>query len=262
MKKGVQMFTVRDYLHDAAQVQDTLAKIRAIGYDSMQAATPDFLTHREFMQMMADAGLGTYSANADFEAMERDDAAFADAVAQAQAYGVGFIAVGTLPTPLRESREGYREYAARANALCARLKAEGLRLYYHPHALECYSLGGGETGMDILLAETDPEGFWFTLDTHWLQSGGLDVCSWIAKVKGRMDMIHFKDYAIAGGADEVEAVRRQFAEVGEGNLDWPAIVAACRANGVQAVCVEQDICPGSPFDSLAKSYANMVRLGV
>ena len=38
-----------------------------------------------------------------------------------------------------------------------------------------------------------------------------------------------------------------------GNLDWDAIVAACRETGVTWYAVEQDDCPGDPFDSLAKS---------
>lgn len=262
MKRGVQLYTVRDFMNTPEQVQESLAKIKAMGYDSVQAWTPPFLNHRDFRRMIADSGLDTYCANADFAAMESDPQALPAAVEQAGIYGEPFLAIGTLPKELRESEEGYRDYARRVNVLCAKLKKEGIRLLYHPHALECFSLGGGRKGIDILLEETDPDGFWFTLDTHWLQSGGLNVCQWIEKVRGRMQMIHFKDYAIVGGAETIETVCKNFAEVGEGNLDWPAIIAACKQNGVLAAVVEQDTCAGDPFDSLQKSYRNMERLGV
>ena len=77
-----------------------------------------------------------------------------------------------------------------------------------------------------------------------------------------MVTVHFKDYKIIGGATYVEEVCKLFAEVGEGNLDWPEIIAACNEIGVKNAVVEQDICNGDPFDSLAVSYRNMVKFGV
>ncbi len=62
-----------------------------------------------------------------------------------------------------------------------------------------------------------------------------------------MSVVHFKDYKIVGGADPIEQVCKDFAEVGEGNLNWPAIIEACREVGVEAVIVEQDVCPRDPF---------------
>jgi len=262
MKKGVQMFTVRDYMNDRQQVERTLRTIREIGYDSIQAATPEFMTHREFKGCMERFGLGTYSANADFETMRDNPAEFAAAVEQAEIYGVSYIAIGTLPEEMRESPQGYRRFAEQAGQVGQRLLKDGIRLLYHPHALEFYSFGKGLKGMDILMDETDPKSFHFSLDTHWLACGGVDICDWLKKAKDRMELVHFKDYAIVGGANTVETVCKGFAEVGEGNIDWPKVIDTCRETGVQAVAVEQDVCPGNPFDSLRISFENMVKLGV
>jgi sugar phosphate isomerase/epimerase len=46
----------------------------------------------------------------------------------------------------------------------------------------------------------------------------------------------------------------QWTEVGSGNLDWKRIIAAAEASGCEWYVVEQDTCPGDPFDSLRKSY--------
>ena len=153
-------------------------------------------------------------------------------------------------------------FAAGVNQIAAQLKPEGMRLLYHPHALESYSLGGGRKGLDILIEETDPDGLHFALDTHWLQSAGLNPPDQIRRVKGRMHIVHYKDYKIIGGAVKIEDVVKMFGEVGEGNLDWPAIIQASRDIGVEYAIVEQDICPGDPFASLQISFENLVKFGV
>jgi sugar phosphate isomerase/epimerase len=45
-----------------------------------------------------------------------------------------------------------------------------------------------------------------------------------------------------------------FAEVGHGNLDWKKILASAQRAGVEWLIVEQDDCPGDPFDSIRKSF--------
>jgi sugar phosphate isomerase/epimerase len=48
--------------------------------------------------------------------------------------------------------------------------------------------------------------------------------------------------------------KHQFCEVGRGNLNWRRILAAAEKSGCQWFIVEQDTCPGDPFDSLKISY--------
>lgn len=42
--------------------------------------------------------------------------------------------------------------------------------------------------------------------------------------------------------------------VGQGNLNWKAIIQACKHSDVLYCAVEQDSCEGSPFDALKTSY--------
>jgi len=51
------------------------------------------------------------------------------------------------------------------------------------------------------------------------------------------------------------------AEVGEGNLDWPDILAAAREAGTEWYIVEQDTCQRDPFESLAISLRNLRDMG-
>ena len=95
------------------------------------------------------------------------------------------------------------------------------------------------------------------LDVYWLVAGGADPVQWIEDLSGRQTIVHFKDMAVAPDRTQ------RFAEVGEGNLNWPRIVAACRAANIEWAFVEQDDCYGQdPFACLATSYRNLRALGL
>ena len=264
MKRGAQTYTVRDCMKDKEQFEETMKKIKAIGYDSIQGGRGPGMTDVETKAMLDDIGLVNCSSGGSFEAMLTNPEAVKKAVASANIYGVKYVGVGTLPDEQRESVDGFKKYAADLNKIGNELKKEGCGILYHNHALEFYSFGGGKHGMDILFDETDPSCVFFSLDTHWLASGGVNPVDWIYNAKGRMPIIHFKDYAITGGAEFVEGVCKKFAEVGEGNLDWVNIIKACHDTGIEYAIVEQDSYwrNDCPFESLKISYDNMVKFNV
>jgi sugar phosphate isomerase/epimerase len=70
-----------------------------------------------------------------------------------------------------------------------------------------------------------------------------------------MQVVHLKDMAIVEN-------NQVFAEIGEGNLNWPAILQACRDSGVEWYVVEQDTCLRDPFESLAISYSYLQKLAI
>ena len=104
---------------------------------------------------------------------------------------------------------------------------------------------------------TDPEFVKAEIDTYWIARGGQDPAKWIYKVKGRMPVVHFKDFALIG-KDAHEC------EVGSGNLDWKDIIKACKKTKVRWYVVEQDnpFKDRNIFDSLTESYENLRRFGV
>jgi len=261
MIKGVQAWTVREFLGEE-HIRETYRKIADIGYKSVQAGAPQFMSAQDFQDMLQENGLVNTSSYSDFERLKTDKDEVKRAVTNARIYNTRYIGLGTIPEEYRNDLDGFKRFAKEMNEIAVELKKEGCGLLYHHHALEFLSFGGGLNGMDILTDETDPEGVFWTLDTHWLASGGVDLVYWINKLKNRMPIIHFKDYGIGTGAVLIEGVCKTFAEVGEGNINWPPVIQACRDAGIEHAVVEQDTCPGNPFDSLQKSYDNMVKFGV
>ena len=68
--------------------------------------------------------------------------------------------------------------------------------------------------------------------------------------------------AIAKGDMSVFFNTVQFAEIGEGNLDFKAIIEACERTGVKYLPIEQDDTYGrDPFESLQISMDNLKALG-
>jgi sugar phosphate isomerase/epimerase len=114
---------------------------------------------------------------------------------------------------------------------------------------------GDRTGLDVIYEESDPEYLQAEIDTYWVQHGGGDPIAWIRKMKDRMPVIHFKDMVIYEG-------EQTMAEIGEGNLNWPGILEACKDANVEWYAIEQDRCMGDPFDSLRISYDNLRGMGV
>ncbi len=253
----VQGYTIREYIGDEAQVRDTFRKLAHIGYRGVQMSVPQTMTQARLKEVFDEFGLVRASASSGLANFMKDPGA---PIAEAHLFGTPLISITTLPVEQRESPDGFKRFAQELNAAGEIARREGCALGYHNHALEFRSFGG-VTGMDILLAETD-DIVEFILDTHWLAAGGVNPPDWIRRVRGRMSLVHFKDYAIGPGAENIGQVVKEFAEVGMGNLNWHEIVKACRETGVRDFAVEQDHCKVDPFTSLAISYKNLKALGL
>ena len=110
--------------------------------------------------------------------------------------------------------------------------------------------------LEIIFDESNPQYLSAEIDTYWIQHGGGDPADWIRKMSSRIPVVHFKDMVI------LEDGSQAFAEVGEGNLNWPAILAATEESQVSWIVVEQDVCQRDPFESLQISYHNLLGMGL
>ena len=102
-------------------------------------------------------------------------------------------------------------------------------------------------------------------DTFWVQYGGGDPVAWIKRMTGRMPVVHFKDMTILFDPQDAATLwtgKQTMAEIGVGNLNWPAILKACEEAGVEWCAIEQDVCRRDPFESLKISYENLKAMGL
>jgi len=254
---GVQGFTVRDYMGDKKQLEETFKKIADIGYNGIQTDIPSYIDIHELKEMLSGYGLRSLTVDGSaYDIIDKPE----PIITAAHILGIDLVFVESIPVEMRNSEDDYHRFAADLNRAGKIAAAEGLRISYHPHSVEFCSFGG-YNGMDILINETD-DCVEFMPDTHWQASAGVNPPDFIRRLVGRCSQIHFKDYAIELGAKKLETVLRQYAEVGQGNLNWPDIIRACRETGIRIFVVEQDICKVDPFTSLAISFKAMKLLGL
>jgi sugar phosphate isomerase/epimerase len=249
---AAQLYTLRDYTRTARELAVTLHRVRAIGYRAVQVSAIGPIAPEELRAILHGEDLAMCNTHTDYERLVAELPAV---VAEHRLWDCRHVAIGGMPDQyFAAGEEGYHRFAREANAIGHSLHEAGLTFSYHNHNVE-FTRFGARSGLEILLAETDPRYFQAELDTYWVQAGGGDVVQWIRRVKDRMPVVHLKDMVMQG--------RKQvMAEVGEGNLNWPGILQACREAGVQWYAVEQDICQRDPFESLAISYHNLQAMGL
>ncbi|MFC5649619.1 sugar phosphate isomerase/epimerase family protein [Paenibacillus solisilvae] len=246
---AAQLYTLRNFTRTAEEFDATMKRVKQIGYDAVQVSGTGPIAPDDIQQICETEQLTICATHIPFDRLVND---LDNVIKQHQSWNCRYVGLGALPSEYRGGREGYTAMGRLMTEIGRKLTAAGLQLIYHNHKFE-FEKFEGKTGMDWLLESSDPEHVGFELDTYWVQAGGADPVEWIRKVEGRMKVIHLKDMAIVGD-------KQVFAEIGQGNLNFPAILQACRETGVEWYVVEQDDCPGDPFDSLSISYQALSKL--
>lgn len=247
---AAQLYTLRDHLRTPEDIERTLHRVKDLGYDAAQLSALGPIDPHDLKRILDDAGISVCATHVPFERL-RDD--LEAVVEEHRLWNCTYVAIGGLPADYRNV-EGYHRFAKEGSEVARNLKAHGLTFGYHNHSFELERFNG-VTGLEILYSESDPAVFTGEIDTYWIQHGGGDPAWWIRRMSGRIPVIHLKDMAVKGN-DPI------MAEVGEGNLNWEAILPACKDAGVQWYVVEQDWCQGDPFDSLALSLRNLRKMGI
>ena len=246
---GIQLYTVgADMEKDPA---GTLKKIAEIGYAEVETAGFGKLSAAQFRSLISDAGLRVPSAHLQF-GMQETAKLLDDAKALGVTYVVSSVLLaeppahadfkGFLAALNSRTADEYKRTAAKANEIAQQAKAAGLQYAYHNHNFEFRDLGGGQTGYDILLRETDPSLVKFEADCGWMRVAGADPVAYLSRHPERYVMLHIKDFknltkpvTTLLGPDAPTPT-----ELGRGSIDLKSIVEAGRKAGIRHMFVEQE----------------------
>jgi sugar phosphate isomerase/epimerase len=240
----------------------SMEKIAAIGYRGIESGTslPDLAgaAPGEIRRRLDDLGLGILAFHTQkFRLQEHGEGHTLDLAAEV---GSPLVTLSWGPV---EDVEQLKKDAELYNRIGAACQTRGLKLAYHNHDHE-FACFDGQTALDILLSEADPEMLHLHLDVAWTVFGGADPAKVIGRYAGRVPALHAKDLqGLEPGCQSAQGDRKaaRFVEVGDGIVDFPAIIAAAREAGVTTISVEQDR-PAelSPWQSVERSYANLAGL--
>ena len=249
---GAQLYTLREFCKTIDGVRETCKKVADIGYTAVQVSGFGPVDPEDVAQVMQDTGLIVASTHLGWDRMLND----LDAVIEEhKLWGCTHPAIGGLAGEYH-SAEGVARFIEELGPVAERLASEGMDFSYHNHNHELIKYGD-ETWLAQLYGQAPGDMLKAEIDTYWIQAGGGDPAAWIERCAGREPLVHFKDMAMAPGREQ------RFAPIGEGNLNWPAILEACEKGGVEWYLVEQDQCYElDPFEAMAVSYRNLQAMGL
>lgn len=248
---ALQLYSVRDQARE--DFRGVVHAVGEMGYDGVQFAGYGGLSAGEMRRLLEDAGVRPAGTHAGLETLE---SALDQEIEYNRAIGNAWVICPALPEARRRDVAGWREVAGSLNRIGERCRAGGLQFGYHNHAFEFPEVpeSGGLRGLDILLDETDPALVFWEPDVFWITKGGADSSALIRRYAGRVPITHLKDMT--------RDARQTFAEVGEGTLDWPSILAASDEAGAEWHCVEQDRCDRPPLESVRLSLQHLHAWGM
>ncbi len=279
-KIGVQAMMLKGKFEEIG-AYETLKAIHEIGYNGIEisqiAMTPENVS--EIKRAVDDFGMEIIAMSPALEGMPgmaQENLAdnYDKIVNDAKTLGCKFMRIGMLPIPSMFSLEKVIEFSKKLEAMTLKLKEDGIKLYYHNHHVE-FQKFDGKYMLDIIKEHAPSVGLEF--DVHWIQRAGENPAKFIEKYAGLVDLIHLKDYRVGAlnqksldkiMSGDIAGFMRdfgdiiEFAEIGEGNLNFDDIIAAGLKSGAKYFLVEQDNTYGrDPLESLQISYDNLVKMG-
>lgn len=119
-----------------------------------------------------------------------------------------------------------------AEVLADRASEYGIRLSLHPH---CNTAMMFEDEIDFIMDRTNPQKVFFCPDTAHLVGGKCDPVKIVARYADRTAFTHLKDIkgegAVSGGMSAGVEVYANFTELGNGCVDFPAVIRALNQAG-------------------------------
>ena len=245
-KIGVQLYTVRAEM--AKDFDGSLKKIAELGYKEVEFAGYYNRTPQQIKALLTQLGLDAPSAHIPLADLRNN---LTKTIEGAKVMGHRYIVCPFLMPNERKTLDQYKELFATLNKAGAECKKAGIQLAYHNHDFEFTPIDG-KVPYDLMLAETDKNLVKMELDLYWIVKANQDPLAYMKKHPDRFALFHVKDLD--------KTPNRGITEVGHGVIDFKTIFAKAPKGAIKHYLVEQDVCPGSPFDSLKFSIDYLKKL--
>ena len=269
--KAVQQFMLGTVLSNEQQAKETLAAMKAAGYDGIELC--GFMIHPigfvvklltkaagmpvgkggnlDWHKLVQEAGLQVVSLHTDLGSLERDAHAVAE---EAKSFGTQYVVITGMYRFDYGDEATMHELAQRLNKAGEALAAEGIHLLYHNHNCELRHVNAEKRAYDILIEETNPTFVNFEFDSYWFTEGGANALAWMQRLGSRMKLWHINDRGTRITGSAITPILKT------GNMDLDSLMAQALAMDVDAVILEShrnwvDNSPVKSFQLSAKYLA-------
>ena len=235
MKFGINLYSLRTLIGNEEDFLKTAIALSGLGYDTIQFSGAPY-DPEVIRRVSAAAGLPVVVTHVPMDRIINDTDAL---MKEHESFGCRCIGLGAMPPAVIRDEENFKQTVEKLNGAGKIMADNGFTFCYHNHHFEQYRTDG-RPALDYIIENA---GYvHFTADVYWLQYGGADVLKTLKKMSGRADCIHLKDYRINAKTDENGSVSYVpgFAPVGDGVLDFKAIIKTAKECGTKHFLVEQD----------------------
>lgn len=247
LKKGYQLYTIRDVLGTADSVKLALEKTRAMGYQQVESfgymeGAFFGMSPAEFKSTIDEAELKSPSGHylpmelTGTEVGPISEASIPGILDAAEALGQKWVVIPWMSEAWRNA-EGYEHLVVYLSQLGEAARKRNMVAAWHNHEFEFQpmrpEIENDILAYDYLIQSLEGTNVVFEMDLHWVAFAGEDPVTWFEKYPGKFPLWHVKDFA----ADTVTQV-----PVGQGVIDWEVLFSKAELSGLQHYYIEQDVC--------------------
>ena len=236
MNAGLNLYSIRTMIQSEEDFLSVAEKLKNAGYSYLQYSGAPFDSEK-IKRVCEKSGMPVYLTHVPMDRILSDTEKLME---EHGSFGCKNIGLGSMPASTVSDMDACKKKVEELNEAGRVMKENGFKFFYHHHHFESIKWENGMTPFEYIIENT--ENINFTVDTYWLQYSGLDVCSFIDKLSGRIECAHLKDYRINAKKNDEGITRFEpgFAPVGYGNLDFKNITEHLKKAGTKYFFVEQD----------------------
>lgn len=250
MKAGLNLFSLRKSITTEADFLATANRLKEMGYSYLQFSGASFDAEM-IARVSGESGMPVYLTHVPMDRILGDTEKLMEEHAL---FGCKNIGLGAMPKDAIKDETLCKKTIEELNAAGEKMRQNGFNFFYHHHHFEFYK-HNGETVFDYMIRNAPYINF--TVDTYWLQYGGVSVTEFIEKLAGRIECVHLKDYLIDFPLEpeKEQKFTPRFCPVGDGTINFRAAVEQAKKSGAKYFFVEQDNAPlfADPFEQVGRS---------
>ncbi len=229
---GLNLYSIRTLIKTEEDFYNTCLKLKEMGYTKIQYSGAEYDPER-IKRVSEKTGMPVVLTHMPMDRIINDTEKLMD---EHETFGCKTIGLGAMPFDNFFDEKKFKETVDKLNIAAKKMAERGFKFSYHHHHYEFYKFGN-EVAFDYIINNAPYINV--TIDTYWLQYGGADILKILDRLKGRVTVVHLKDYKLFGNLEKW-VMEPKFAPCGSGTLDFQAIVDKMREIGVEHFLVEQD----------------------
>ena len=246
---AIQLYTVRDVI--SKDLEKTFEKLAELGFTELEIYGYDgnFFgkTAKEFKQILSDNGLKVISSHHRTGITDKEDGTLLKnwdkTLEDLNIIGSKYAVCSYLPEAER-TLENYKKLPEILENAGKTSKQNEIQLAYHNHDFEFLRMNEKHNFYDFILENTSSDLVKMELDLYWISKAGLDPLTYFEKYPKRFPLWHVKD---------MKAETKNFAEIGNGTIDFKRIFEAKEKAGLKHWFLEQDSTDKDIFESITIS---------